>query len=45
MKLKKFIYIIPLIVATEAVVFPELNTQASGSPVLRLRANKFAINC
>ena len=39
MKLKKLIYIIPLIVATEAIVFPELNTQASGSPVLRLRAN------
>lgn len=39
MKLKKLIYIIPLIVATEAVVFPELDTNASGSPVLRLRAN------
>lgn len=39
MKLKNFIYIIPFIIATESVAFPELNTNASGSPFLRLRAN------
>ncbi|MDD7185489.1 MAG: dockerin type I repeat-containing protein [Oscillospiraceae bacterium] len=39
MKLKKFIYIIPCILIAETLTAPAMNTNASGNPVLKLRAN------
>ncbi len=39
MKLKKFIYIIPCILIAESLTAPSMNTNASGNPVLKLRAN------